>query len=479
MSFDKQNEYMISEYLKIIETEEIKKCDLIERSNVAVFFLTNKFIESDQFRNSWTKRKDKVILIVLLEQIQSSSFIDWNFNQLSVFHHFHDSMNLTAKEESIQRFKIFFIRLSNFKKGRLDEIPILESGQLKYNTQDMIQYGIQKMELIDNNKVMIQNIDNIKIFDWKIKEKIGQIYHDIRNIKQEFCWINHLELIFCVQGGSEGELDCLLFTINGDFVQCVYSLDAYSYKINSVSYNKNNSEVYLNVCNKSILKILILNHEFKLTKTIHCNDFANPDYPIDYISEIELLNVLYKIFHYDSNIAFLQQKTYYNDSENHILYKDVYVFDKSSYSIIGVIKGVGGLIMVSADKFIFISELGDYHIRYVIQNIPTIKSNQPDCSAYCKFKINPLKSYHLLSNPFILPCGCYGCLECILHHYNLFKQTFKCEKCEQEYGLPQQLKPLNKPIISDLFNEGFYKTFLEQNNNTILQIGNCFFRSYL
>jgi hypothetical protein len=38
MSFDKQNEYMISEYLKIIETEEIKKCDLIERSNVAVFF---------------------------------------------------------------------------------------------------------------------------------------------------------------------------------------------------------------------------------------------------------------------------------------------------------------------------------------------------------------------------------------------------------------------------------------------------------
>ena len=103
----------------------------------------------------------------------------------------------------------------------------------------------------------------------------------------------------------------------------------------------------------------------------------------------------------------------------------LYVLDKSSYSIICVIEEVDRLLMVSADRFLFFMSQPEKQRDnvYIIQNIQLNKSTPPDSNAYCKFKNNPLASYHLLSNPFLLPCGCFGCLECILHDYNLFKQT--------------------------------------------------------
>ena len=115
MGLDKQSESMLSEYFKIIKTNGIQKCDLIERSNVVVFFLTNKFIESDEFRESWAKRKDKAILIVLLEQIKSSilEFLDMDLNQFFVFN-LNNSMSLTENDESIRKFKIFLFRLKIF-----------------------------------------------------------------------------------------------------------------------------------------------------------------------------------------------------------------------------------------------------------------------------------------------------------------------------------------------------------------------------
>ena len=507
MAFDKQNESMLSEYFEIITTNGIKKCDLIERSNAVVFFLTNKFIESDEFRESWSKRKDKAILIVLLEQIKSSTleFLDLDLNQFFVFN-FNNLMSLTEKEESIRRFQTLLFRLVNLKKVGVEEIPMVKSGQLKYKfsnksskcRENGVKETIKKIELIDKNKIIVQDVKDT-IIDWKRAKTMTRM--DCRKgnfTKQEFCWINHMELLFCVREESEDyKSKCLLITIKGKIIECVFSFEKLLYQINSVSYNKNNYEIYLNVFNRVDLEssILILNPEFKLIKTIQMKDLANPDFPVNYVSEIELLNVQYKMFHYNSNIAFLQKKnydyefiyvqgdlpTYYNDWEKYNKEeKNVYVFDKSSYSIIRVIEEVDRLLMVSADRFLFFMSQPEKQRDnvYIIQNIQLNKSTPPDSNAYCKFKNNPLASYHLLSNPFLLPCGCLGCLKCILHHYNLFKQTFKCENCKQEYRLPQQLEPLNKTIMSGLFNEDFFKTILEKNNNITFEIGNHFFKEY-
>ena len=52
-----------------------------------IFFLTNKFIESDQFKEDWRISQKKVFLIVLLENTPPLSFI-FDLNQLYVFNNF-------------------------------------------------------------------------------------------------------------------------------------------------------------------------------------------------------------------------------------------------------------------------------------------------------------------------------------------------------------------------------------------------------
>jgi hypothetical protein len=40
----------------------------LESSNVIIFFLTNTFIESDEFKKDWSKRGKKILIIVFLEE---------------------------------------------------------------------------------------------------------------------------------------------------------------------------------------------------------------------------------------------------------------------------------------------------------------------------------------------------------------------------------------------------------------------------
>ena len=97
----------------------------------------------------------------------------------------------------------------------------------------------------------------------------------------------------------------------------------------------------MNVINRSIDKksILLLNKEFNLIHTID-EDLFNPDFPMNYSSEIKLFNIDYKMFHYNSNIAILQVK-----DKN----KNINIFDKSSYSIVDSFQTNNKLKMVSGD----------------------------------------------------------------------------------------------------------------------------------
>jgi hypothetical protein len=297
------------------------------------------------------------------------------------------------------------------------------------------------------------------IINWIKGETIGIIGNKDIELKG-FCWIYHSNQIFCYQKYIKHieESKCSLFSKTGNLIKSVYSIKNSKYEVNCIFYNKNNFEIYLNIIDKSSSRrlILTLNKEFLQTKLID-EDLFNPDFQINFSSKINLFNIEYNMFHYDSNIAFLQ----YGKTN-----KNVFVFDKSSYSIIDSFQTIYRLIMVVEGKMILKSKS-----RYIIQKIEISKAlNLIDCDAFCK--LNLYKKPHLLLNPYLLPCGNIACLECIYHNYNIFKKTLKCEICNQEHAILEQLEPVNKSIIDNLFNQNLFDKLMRKNKNFISDIGN-------
>jgi hypothetical protein len=101
---------------------------------------------------------------------------------------------------------------------------------------------------------------------------------------------------------------------------------------------------------------------------------------------------------------------------------------------------------------------------YKIQNISFLKSNSFDSSAHCNM-------HDQLKGPHSLPCGCYSCLDCIFQYYNLFKRTFKCKRCNQEYQLPEKI---SKSIMNDLLNQNVTEAMVHQRIKLISEIGMSF-----
>ncbi len=130
-----------------------------------------------------------------------------------------------------------------------------------------------------------------------------------------------------------------------------------------------------------------MNEEFNLIKIID-EDLFNSDYPLNYSSEIKFFNIDYKMFHYNSDIAFLQSK--YDN-------RTVYIFDKWSYSIVDSFRTDKRLIMVLGDKMLFRSRS-----CYLMKKVPVFSNPGKfrDFEVFCK--LNPFTKVHLLLNPYLL-----------------------------------------------------------------------------
>ncbi len=71
-------------------------------------------------------------------------------------------------------------------------------------------------------------------------------------------------------------------------------------------------------------------------------------------------NDKYNIFHYNSIIAFIQEKRIYDKNEYYCICNDVYIFDKLSYSKVDHIKTNDKLLMVYRDMMLF---FGKFHLK--------------------------------------------------------------------------------------------------------------------
>ena len=354
-------------------------------------------------------------------------------------------------------------RLLDFKSIKSSQIVMIESVMLnpkRFYRNFISRNFVQKIEYIGKDRVIVKTFEDktkyeILIVDWKEGKFISKIkIEDKYNL--DFCWIEHLNQLLVYQD-YVNEKKFLLFTINGDLVREVFSENAIEHIVSAISYNKEKFEVYLNVFDNasSSGSVLILNEEFTQIKKIS-NNIINLDIPLNYLSEIEILNIKYNIFHHSTNYAFIQQKNFIN-----LDYCDyVCIFDKSSYSIVGVIKTDDRLIACFEGNLLFSSYDG-----YKMHDIRF--PNFPDLSVYCK--INPFKQTHLLSNPYLLPCGDSACLDCIYSHYNIFKRIFICPMCKQEHKL--KFNQLKASEIDLLFNQDVCTAISDKLKSSIHEIG--------
>ena len=468
LSFDKSDEQKVYEYLKQVDdNDELKKKESIQKSDIIIFFLTKNFIESDQFKEDWSKRGEKVYLIILIETIQTSSF---NLNEFSV-------NKSISSSELMKKNKIFLSRLINLKKFNLDHnIRLIDANDLVTEKIKRKQsFLIKKMEFLDDQKVILKSYlansyivgNQICVID--LKE--AKTFAKIEEWEQEFCWINHLYQIFIYQKPESNpeveEASCSLYTIKGTFVRSVYSLKTNQFKVNSISYNKDKFEVYLNVFDKNSTNqsILILNKDFCLSKTI-ISDLTAPDFPLNYASEVEIFNIRYNIFHYNSNIAFLQEKC---SDETVFEMNGVKIFDKISYSVVGVIKTVHRLVTIFENKMLFMKYFDFNKKLYLLQNIPNLNLGARFHDTLCK--INPLREPHLLSNPYVLPCSDVACFDCINDHFNIFKRSFQCEKCKQEHKNEQEFQKFDDLKLRDFLNKDVISKLIDENKISISKLG--------
>jgi hypothetical protein len=400
------------------------------------------------------------------------TIIDYDFNQLSVLSCSNCSTTtLVSSAELLKRYKIFLKRLKNLKIPNVNQISEVCLNKFKLIQKKKASIAlIEKLELIEEDNIIVKTQNEINasntyeqiiVIDLKGGKTVSKI-GDKNMQKQDFCWINNLNLILCYQKKYRKDSTLSLFNRNGDLERIVHLNNRYIQNIISVFYDKNNFQVYLNT-EKESRSTLVLNEQFELIHNID-HELTDPNFQVNFISKIRIFQIDYKIFHYNSKIAFFQEIKY--DRQNN----DVYVFDKSSYSIIGVIQTNNILTLIFGDKMIFKVFTHDKY-EYLVQKLPFInKSYSNDYNAFCKFK-SPFKPPHLLSNPHLLPCGNSACLDCIYDNYNLFKRTFKCEICNQGHILPQILKPLNRSIINDCLNQNLVKMIVEEQKSLISNLG--------
>jgi hypothetical protein len=406
-----------------------------------------------------------------LEKIET--LIDYDLNQFSVLSYSNSSTTtLVSSAEILKRNKIFLKRLKNLKIPNLKQISEVCLNKFKLiQKKNMVKALIEKLELIGEDKIIVKTqneinasnkYEQILVIDWKGGKTVS-IIGDKNMQKQDFCWINNLNLILCYQIEYRKESNLSLFNRNGHLERVVQLNNRYLQNITSVFYDKNSFQVYLNT-DKEPRSTLVLNEQFELIHNID-HELTDPNFQINFISKIRIFQLDYKIFHFNSKIAFLQEIKY--DRQNN----DVYVFDKSSYSIIGVIQTNYILTMVFGDKMIFqVFTNGKY--EYLVQKIPFInKSYSNDYDAFCKFK-SPFKPPHLLSNPHLLPCGHSACLECIYRQYNLFKLSLTCVQCNQEHKLAKQLDLAVPSIsISGFLSQNLIHMIIEENKTFISDLG--------
>jgi hypothetical protein len=193
-------------------------------SDIVIFFYTKKFEKTEQFKEEWGKRENKVFLVVLLEELDLNSNLD--LSQYFVFN-FYESLSLEARKEIIKEITARFVMLTKVNSNEM----ILSKFSSNFYGNNIERLNIRMVELINDGEVIVktstrENIEKIMIMNYAKATVVGTIANgDIE--KHEFCWIKHLNQIFCYQKKRSKfikEANCSLFSKTGNLIKVSFQL---------------------------------------------------------------------------------------------------------------------------------------------------------------------------------------------------------------------------------------------------------------
>ncbi len=424
-------------------------CELnqISRSNFVVCFLNNDFLNSVLLKNTLEKAKAnlKFIQKVFIDGIKESDFCkQFKCYQGSTI----ESYNLESKDDLIKD------SLLGYKKEtyNLDKNLVMNQVRINLNMIKRVQNEnlFLGLSVISKEKIIAREMNgNIKILNIETNKTIGNIDLDGR-FNSTYCWLEHSQQILVID-----KFAYKLFEENGSFVRTIdNSVFPQNYSPTPV-YNKSRLET---VITTSYGKIVILDRELKLLKTVDLekknrikveifsdkiylweSDGNFEVYDFDFHKLVRFLaSDLISTVMYDplitSNTLYIQ-----------LFNKDILLFNTNTFTIDRFIRAKFELSFVINENII----LNDYLGNLLMYNLD-FKNKENELPSKYICKISQFDK-HLYSNPFFLPCGAMGCLDCIYNNMNFYTNIYKCNFCYDNHVFKGELE--RDLVTNELLNE--------------------------
>ncbi len=463
------------------DIDQTDAMDYIQKSKLIVFFLTNEYVQSEEFKilYNYTKINYKPIIIFNLESInhkETKKFFD--SNQLNMFDVYRNSW----KDDQVFMYRLWYFILPLFNTEKVNtpsltlnnynEVQVIDKliKMVEYKKKHHFQilnkfkiFDIQELNyfiIVTQNseaflfkRVEISFIKKIK-FDYGGLEKVDNII--------DMCFVKHLKK-FCIIGKKK------IFFMNEDFDKMEFHTEYYSTNLKFIVYHEKSENVYLFKENENETEIASF---VELENgDIENNDSNEFNFEIHKpVEEMKIFNdlVFYltedSVFVYDLDINFIgsfgssilygaSSLIVFNKFPNYIYVatkSSLLTFDLHSFKNVGRLdldENLNKLFITGDDNLVsYSTNLNYFKIFKVIFKYSRVKIADPNLKYICQ--INPYNK-HVLKNPYELPCGNISCLQCIYDNYNTFTNKFKCsfESFKVYHQLNHHLK--KSSIIED------------------------------
>ncbi len=461
--------------------------DQIRKSDILIFFLTNSFLKSKRFKfeMDYANTESKSRIYVLMDENieDQTDGIDFeNFTSIKLI----EPLDSEANKNALDCIRILLFNGLNINQRYYDKNMHLDFSLISINQIKNIRpYGLDKINIISNNEVIIKNEAESKLnfFNFITSENICEIKTDSTFV--DYCWIGHLSQIFVLN--EMYSLSCL-FQKNGLLIKNI-SLDFNFYYIYSMFYNEVTKDIFFFCSNYSPAEdgeeygkefSVFDSNDFSFKKKIENKleieyiKFTNDNiYTWDY-SELFINNLNFEklaSFELEARI-----RSVFSDPNNQFLVIDTDVdtvfFNAKNFTILGSFKHPYVACLLFNKNLVLIDNIKNFFI-YKIDLIKNADDSKYTC------KIDRFSDPHLLkSSSYFLPCGNIGCFDCICKNFNIYNNTFKCDfkSCQKEHQLKNKLNEVNLRSKS-LFLENTVNIFEDISAGWVkIQKGNYHFK---
>lgn len=438
--------------------------DAIEMSKFILLCLTNEFIISNEFNSilTVTKKFNKMVVFVLMEKIDQNNSNVTNMiemNEFRVLKAFESNNNCF---ESLEYFiDKFFGKKPEILKPNIKYTKFLKFINKKDKFSDILFDHKKNDQLIVGSSLTYLYVYERSTLT--LKEKLCYIANSL-------CFIDHMNCL-CLFHNYEKSILFLDEKYKILRIKMISPLQLNAIGIENLSFDhvsyKNNTK-YTYVMSKAQKILLIFNEEFDIIKYENVN--SNTVLAMKLYKERLFLLELKQIHVYDANLNFIAsfgqpvlesavdiiidsrfnryiyvlehfQKCFKVFSLNSFGYLDSFHTSTSEFNLDRAIM-IGNQLIITASDYLYMHEI-------------IFRSNSNRIlSEYFKPEKNKNINYicclnstrfHLLSNPYMLPCGNAACLKCIYENFNIYTNKIECnyETCMKEHSLSNQIEKLN------------------------------------